>query len=349
LNILKKGFIFWGMMILCVVIAFQVPISYAANPNPTPSPTPNPSPSPYQLKISHPEKIPSKYRKQINTEFQRVYPLLVNKFNPQAPKTIYLNIDNNIDDGGTALGDTFTLNLKAVKGDLDKGNVGVIIHELAHLAQPRGKLPSWIREGMADYAVLLFGTAQTNTTLPDASSLKPNVQFLKDEKYRQVTRFLLWVKQYKRSTIFDDINRSAEIYKEELFKQWTGQTLDQLYQSYYNNPGTFESNPQCYAQRNDCVESTNIDEENETYYYPVKKTIKLRKQPKKDADVITSVKKDELFAIQCLTSGDQVSYGSKKTKLWGYVYNAQWKGYLPAIYLEIDKKALKEVPKCKKE
>jgi hypothetical protein len=344
---------FW---VICAMITLQFPvISYAADPKPTPSPTPNPSPnpSPYQLIINKPEQLPSKYREQITQEFYRVYPLLVDKFNKNAPKTVYLKVDNKTEYGAYVMGHTISINYKAIQVDLDAGNLGVMIHELTHIVQHgyQGDVPSWIVEGMADYAVLLFGTEKTDVSLPKASEVKSGKKYLEKESYRHVTRFLLWVKTHKRATIFEDINSAAMTgtYKEELFKKWTGQTLEQLTQSYYKNPGSFENNPQCYAKSNNCVDMSH-EQVDTLPAYEVKKPVKLRKMPRKNANITANIKyKNSVVNVQCKTKGDKVVDGLKKTKTWLYVKeDSNTKGYVSSIYININKSKLKEIPQCKK-
>jgi hypothetical protein len=236
-----------------------------------------------------------------------------------------------------------------------------MIHELTHIVQDgyQGDVPSWIVEGMADYAVLLFGTEKTDVSLPNASEVKPGKKYLEQESYRHVTRFLLWVKTYKRTTIFEDINDAgmAGKYNEGLFKKWTGQTLEQLTKAYYKNPGHFESNSQCFAQENYCpdVPVDDAPKENEVYYYLVKvnkgKAVNLRTRPFKDAKTVGSIKDGIFVSITCKTIGDQVGKGSKKTKLWSFVQdvNSSKKGYLSHVYLpEINKNNIKDIPNCKK-
>jgi hypothetical protein len=142
-------------LIICAVIAFQTPFSYASKNS-----DPKPKSSEFQLIIQNTKQIPTKYRQQLIQEFYRVYPLLVNKFNKNAPKTIYLKVDNKTEYGAYVIGYTISINYKAIQVDLDAGNLGIMIHELTHIVQDgyQGDVPSWIVEGMADYAVFLYGT-----------------------------------------------------------------------------------------------------------------------------------------------------------------------------------------------
>jgi biopolymer transport protein ExbD len=344
---LKRYLSFFSILIICAVIAFQIPVSYASKHS-----DPKPKSSEFQLIIQNAKQIPTKYRHQLTQEFYRVYPQLVDKFNKNAPKTVYLKVDNKTEYGAYAMGHTISINYKAIQVDLDEGNLGVMIHELTHIVQDgyQGDVPSWIVEGMADYAVLLFGTEKTDVSLPKASEIKSGKKYLEKESYRHVTRFLLWVKTHKRATIFEDINAAAMAgtYKESLFKKWTGQTLEQLTQAYDKNPGSFEKNSQCFAQRNDCPDVVPIE-----IYHQVKiskgKAVNLRSKPFKDAKTVGSIKNSEVVTIKCQTTGDLVGKSSKKTKLWSYVQIGNKKGYLSHIYLpDINKTNIKDIPKCKK-
>ncbi|SHE89816.1 Peptidase [Seinonella peptonophila] len=300
-------------------------------------------PSSYSLVFE--DKIDAKYESLIRNEFRRVYPKLVATFNPNAPKLVKVKVDNSKPEWAGYYRfdqpDTIYLNMKAVPQELDASSFRVIDHELAHLVQAYDpSTPLWIAEGMADYATILLGDGMTDISIPVHP--KPGSTFqseIEEKKYREAARFLIWAKNYKRSTIIEEINRYA---RQKI--NFTGS--DQLWEEYFKNPVTVEKNPQCYAKgEKNCPDLTNGKNES---YNPltkepegldqaiVKKTAYLNQKPGA-SNSVAQVEAASSVQLICQTNGSPIlGDDSQVNQSWTYIKAGKNKGYIPTIYLKIN-------------
>ena len=234
------------------------------------------------------QNVPDQYRNQLQQEFKRVYPLLVNKWNPQAPKKVYLkNGKLGEDILGQAQGNEVTLDFQKEQNLqlLNQENYWVFIHELAHVTTWHLAGAPWLLEGMADYSVILFGEPKSKHR--DLQPPKPHetVETLKEQKYRVAARFLIWLKDQQKETIIEEINQAGfaitekvdqefnqilneeekaryySRYEEELdikLKELTGKTLEELWADYVQNPGNYEQSLNCLAGDRNCTNTNPV-------------------------------------------------------------------------------------------
>jgi hypothetical protein len=105
-------------------------------------------------------------------------------------------------------------------------DLGAFVHELVHIVQqyPRGNKPGWLVEGIADY-VRFFRYE------PENARPKPNPTRAKHtDSYRTTGHFLNWAQEKYDKDLVVKLNaacRQAK-YKEELWKEYTGKTLEEL-------------------------------------------------------------------------------------------------------------------------
>ena len=115
-------------------------------------------------------------------------------------------------------------------------DIDVVTHEVMHIVQayPEGS-PGWLTEGIADYVRYVYGVNNTKAqwALPDYKAGQSYTN-----SYRITARFLVWLEKNVRKSIVNEMDDAARTrtYSAELWKQKTGKTLDELWQSYTQNP-----------------------------------------------------------------------------------------------------------------
>jgi hypothetical protein len=172
--------------------------------------------------------------------FQRTYAQMAADFSPSnAPKEVYLQFEKN---------DKYPVaytkkNYIYVNPDYAKKNpkdMGILTHELFHVvdAYPATvNAPSWYLEGMAELARNRYSIVDTRVYPKVTSS-----QSYRDS-YLVTARFFEWINyiQYPGSMMKIHQHVQKSVYSDELFKEYTGKTLDQLWTEYQKNPGKVES------------------------------------------------------------------------------------------------------------
>ncbi|MEI7460911.1 MAG: basic secretory protein-like protein [Pirellula sp.] len=125
-------------------------------------------------------------------------------------------------------GTVITISSRWIKNHPD--DLGLVIHELAHVIQgyPEGN-PWWVTEGIADYVrnVVFEGKSQQLFAVP------------LDEKgylqgYNTAAGFLFWLESDLAPGIVRRLNTSIRNrkYSDVVFKELTGQSLDELWDTY---------------------------------------------------------------------------------------------------------------------
>jgi len=117
--------------------------------------------------------------------------------------------------------------LKKYPNDTD-----LLVHELMHLVQNYTvKVPGWLTEGIADYVRDEFGLNNTkaNWKLP---LFKEGQKYT--DSYRTTGSFLRWITQnYDASFVVKmDKNLRDGNYSEELWKEFTGSSVTELWEEY---------------------------------------------------------------------------------------------------------------------
>lgn len=132
-------------------------------------------------------------------------------------------IDFNAD--GVAYADGTTIHVAAKYASAHPDDTGLVVHELCHVAQHYPKYdPVWLVEGIADY-VRWFAFEPLNKR-PIVKKAKANAR----ASYRTTGAFIDWVLRTKDKEVVHKLNKALfeNTYKEELWKDYTGSTLDEL-------------------------------------------------------------------------------------------------------------------------
>jgi hypothetical protein len=142
--------------------------------------------------------------------------------------------------GGTpaaASGNRVNLNSGWFRRELNGEARGSVVHELTHVVQDYGRarrlspgatrVPGWLVEGIADYTRWFLYEPQTKGAEITARNL---ARARYDASYRTTANFLNWVTLNHDRDIVHKLNAAAREgrYSEQLWKDWTGQTLPEL-------------------------------------------------------------------------------------------------------------------------
>ncbi len=126
-------------------------------------------------------------------------------------------------------GNTITIAGDWIKKSPD--DYGMVVHELTHVIQSYRRTKrndGWLVEGIADY--VRFFKYEPKTKLRPVT--KPNASYR--EGYRTTASFLAWIEKTQDKDIVAKLNnalRKSE-YKDELFKDSTGKSLDDLWTAF---------------------------------------------------------------------------------------------------------------------
>ena len=173
-------------------------------------------------------------QRMINTFFQ-VYPLQAKKYNVKTLRKVIFIIDPAYDGVAASWNGIVRYNpewLKKHPGDID-----VVTHEIMHITQwyPNGAGPGWLTEGIADYVRYTMGVDNVgaNWTMPE---FNPKQNYT--DAYRVTARFLVWVeKNYNKNLVKKmDTALRNHTYNSNLWVQYTGKTVDELWAEYGQNP-----------------------------------------------------------------------------------------------------------------
>lgn len=109
---------------------------------------------------------------------------------------------------------------------------GMVIHELCHVVQSYKGGVGWITEGIADY--VRYFKYEPKPTPPRISAKAKYT-----DGYKTSATFLAWLEKTKDKEILRKLNellRTAK-YKEDVFKEWTGSGLDDLWKEFLASQG----------------------------------------------------------------------------------------------------------------
>lgn len=175
-----------------------------------------------------------KERDRLVQTFFKVYPLMTEAFNKNAPTSVKISIEKKYRGVAATAGNVIHCNPAWFRRNPE--DIDVITHEGMHVVQQyRDWDPAWLREGLADYARFKFGVnnPKANWTLPEYDAQQSYT-----DAYRVTARFLLWLEKRVKpgiATTFDGMMREGT-YRPETWKQLTGKTVDELWQDYGKNP-----------------------------------------------------------------------------------------------------------------
>jgi hypothetical protein len=142
-----------------------------------------------------------------------------------APDQVTITFKKDYNGVAAAGGTRITCSVKYYKDHPD--DLGSIVHELTHVVQRyprRGTRPGWLVEGIADY--IRFYNYEPVKARPN-----PNPARAKHtDSYRTTAHFLNWAQEKYDKQLVVKLNtdcREAR-YSEDLWKQYTGKTLEEL-------------------------------------------------------------------------------------------------------------------------
>lgn len=142
------------------------------------------------------------------------------------PETVRLVLKKELDAPGITHGSTIEFSVKWIAQRPD--DFGMVIHELTHVVQayPGGRTtPGWLTEGIADY--IRYWKYEPETARP---RIDPKASHYR-QGYGTTGAFLAWmVQKYDRRIVLRlDGALRTQTYKPELFREWTGKDLDELW------------------------------------------------------------------------------------------------------------------------
>lgn len=164
------------------------------------------------------------------TLFYESYPKLVKRFehpDKAAPRNIRLIFSTKIRVPAYCTGREITVSVNWLKKHPE--DIGLLTHELTHSVQAYQRGPSWMTEGIADYARHLYGPKeQPGWELPRRLTKKQSYR----NSYRITGRFLLWLDE-QHPGVVDKLHRKLQDREFEItdFKNLTGKTVDELWEA----------------------------------------------------------------------------------------------------------------------
>jgi len=104
-------------------------------------------------------------------------------------------------------------------------DMGMIVHEMTHVVQSYPSYnPVWLVEGIADYVRWFFYEPVGKRPRPNPAKATAR------DSYQTTGAFLYWASCHYDLNLVPKLSKAfqADAYKESLFKEFTGRTLDQL-------------------------------------------------------------------------------------------------------------------------
>lgn len=173
----------------------------------------------------------SETRQKLTKVFFKVYPREVKRFNRNAPKKVVFIIDPSYD--GVAAASNAIIRCNPVWMKNHPEDIDIMTHEAMHLVQAyhKGNTPGWLTEGIADYVRYKYGVNNEKGGW-QLTPFKPGHHYT--NAYRITARFLVWLEEHVNKKIVDKMNTAAfkGEYKEPLWVEYTGKTVDQLWEMY---------------------------------------------------------------------------------------------------------------------
>ncbi|RZL31842.1 MAG: secretory protein [Pedobacter sp.] len=175
-------------------------------------------------------------KKRMIETFFKVYPKLAKDFNKNTDKEVTFSIDTAYKGVAATGGGKIVYNpdwFKKKPGDID-----VVTHEVMHVVQNYGNGggPGWLTEGIADYVRYKYGVDNPGAKWV-LTPFKPEQSY--KNAYRITARFLNWLELNGNKGIVVKLDSAMRnhTYKDNLWKDLTGKTVDELWTAYSANPG----------------------------------------------------------------------------------------------------------------
>ena len=163
------------------------------------------------------------------------YPKLAKKYNRNTIKKVSFVIDPDYKGVAATVGGI--VRYSPAWFAKNPGDIDVVTHEVMHIVQayPDGAGPWWITEGIADFVRFDNGIDNTgaNWTLPDYSDKQKYT-----DSYRVTARFLYWINKHVKKDFVKKLDAAmrSKSYRDDFWKTQTGQTIDELWAAYSQNP-----------------------------------------------------------------------------------------------------------------
>ena len=176
---------------------------------------------------------PALQQRMVKTFFT-VYPELANAYNKKTLKTVTMVIDTSYKGVAATANGKVTISYKWMHQHPE--DIDVITHEVMHIVQDYGDSngPGWLTEGIADYARFKFGV-NNDAAKWSLHDYKAGQNYT--DAYRTTARFLVWIEaKYKPGIVVElDSQMRKHTYTDDIWKQQTGKTLDELWKNYTEN------------------------------------------------------------------------------------------------------------------
>lgn len=185
--------------------------------------------------INRDSSFSNETKKRLIDAFFEVYPKEVKKYNKNSAKKVTFIIDPSYK--GVAATSRAVVRFNPGWFVSHPEDIDVVTHEAMHVVQSYhfGNVPGWLTEGIADYVRYEFGVNNKagNWTLPDYN---PKQSY--ENSYRITARFLIWIQKHKNKKIVVELDKNMRegTYSDDLWKELTGNTLDELWREYGKNP-----------------------------------------------------------------------------------------------------------------
>lgn len=185
--------------------------------------------------INEDAKLEPSILEDLKSIINTVYPKLVKDFNNNARMDITVKIDTTYDGVAFAHNGRVTVSSKWL--DKKPNDLDLMTHEIMHIIQsyPNNAGPGWLTEGIADFVRYKYGINNSKagwslTEFSDKQSYK--------NSYRITARFLVWLSQNYDEKIVSkmDDKLRTKAYSAELWKEYTGFSIDELWGVYSKNP-----------------------------------------------------------------------------------------------------------------
>lgn len=178
---------------------------------------------------------PALKRRMVETFF-KVYPILATDFNKNTDKEVVFHIDTAYKGVAATGGGRIVYNPEwFVK---HPGDIDVVTHEVMHIVQNYGSGagPGWLTEGIADYVRYKYGVDNAGAKW-SLTPFKPDQSY--KNAYRITGRFLNWLEQNGHAGIVVKLDSAmrAHTYKDTIWKDLTGKSVDELWAIYASKQG----------------------------------------------------------------------------------------------------------------
>ncbi|WDF54419.1 basic secretory protein-like protein [Mucilaginibacter sp. KACC 22063] len=167
--------------------------------------------------------------------FWIVYPKLAKAYNSKTSKHVTFIIDTTYNGVAATANDRVTFSAKYMTAHPQ--DIDVVTHEVMHIVQAYGDTngPSWLTEGIADYARYKFGVnnAAAKWALPPYKSTQSY-----ENSYRITARFLAWIEaKIKPGAVKAlDSKMRDRAFTDGTWTEVTGKSLGELWSAYTADP-----------------------------------------------------------------------------------------------------------------